>query len=57
MNIKASQKTDQVIDMSKRIDEIPKWFEGAKLNYAENLLRYPDDNKVAFYFTSERWDL
>ena len=54
MKIKASQKTDQVIDMTKRIDEIPKWFEGAKLNYAENLLRYPDDNKTAFYYTSER---
>ena len=54
MKIKASQKTDQVIDKTKRIDEIPKWFEGAKLNYAENLLRYPDDNKTAFYYTSER---
>ena len=54
MKIKASRNADRVIDMSKRIDEIPKWFEGAKLNYAENLLRYPDDNKIAFYYTSER---
>ena len=55
MKIKASRQPDTVINMSKRIDEIPKWFEGAKLNYAENLLRYPDDNKTAFYFTSERY--
>ena len=54
MKIKASRNADRVIDMSKRIDEIPKWFEGAILNYAENLLRYPDDNKIAFYYTSER---
>ena len=54
MKIKASRNADRVIDMSKRISEIPKWFEGAKLNYAENLLRYPDDDKIAFYYTSER---
>ena len=54
MKIKFSREADRVIDMSKRIDEIPKWFEGAKFNYAENLLRYPDDNKIAFYYTSER---
>ena len=54
MKIKSSRDADSVINMSQRIDEIPKWFEGAKLNYAENLLRYPDDNKIAFYYTSER---
>ena len=54
MKIKASRDADCVINMSQKINEIPKWFEGAKLNYAENLLRYPDDNKIAFYYTSER---
>ena len=31
------------------VDNLPfKWFEGALLNYAENLLRH-DDDKVAVY--------
>lgn len=25
------------------MSEIPKWFIGSKLNYAENVLRYNDD--------------
>lgn len=54
MKIKASRDADNIIKMSETIDKIPKWFDGARLNYAENLLRYPDDNKIAFYFTSER---
>ena len=54
MNIKASKEAENVINMSERMDTSPKWFTGARLNYAENLLRYPDDNKIAFYFTSER---
>ena len=34
---------------AQTIDNIPfKWFEGALLNYAENLLRF-DDDKVALY--------
>ena len=36
----ASQTYEQVIDKKVPIDKIPKWFIGAKLNYAENLLRY-----------------
>lgn len=26
------------------MDQIPKWFKGARLNYAENLLRWNDDH-------------
>ena len=33
--------------MSKTIVEIPEWFHGCELNFAENLLKHPDDNKVA----------
>ena len=55
MKIKASRNADSTINMSERIDEIPEWFKGARMNYAENLLRYPDNNKIAFYFTSERY--
>merc|ERR1719264_844063 len=42
------------VDTSVPMNEIPEWFTGARLNYAENLLRYPDDSKVALYYTSER---
>jgi hypothetical protein len=26
------------------MDQIPKWFKGARLNYAENALRWNDDH-------------
>ena len=42
----------QVVDKTKPISEIPQWFAGSYLNYAENLLRY-DDDRVAIYATSE----
>ena len=41
--IKLSQKQTEVVDTSASITQIPKWFKGAKLNYAENLLKYNDD--------------
>lgn len=37
----------QVVDMTKEITDIPKWFQDCKLNYAENLLKCPNGNKVA----------
>lgn len=30
------------------MEEIPEWFTGARLNYAENLLQF-DGDKVALY--------
>ena len=30
------------------MEEVPEWFHGAHLNFAENLLRF-DDEKVALY--------
>lgn len=49
--IKASKKYDSVVE---DITKFPgtKWFPGAKLNFAENLLRYRDD-QVAFIFKGE----
>ena len=49
--IKASKGYDTVID---DINKMPgaKWFVGAKLNFAENLLRYRDD-QVALIFKGE----
>ena len=42
----------QVIDKSQGIADIPRWFEGSLLNYAENLLSH-EGNKVAVYAAGE----
>lgn len=34
----------QVIDLTVPMYEAPEWFEGVKMNFAENLLRFRDDN-------------
>ena len=49
--IKASKPYDTVID---DLNKMPgaKWFPGARLNFAENLLRYRD-NRTAFIFRGE----
>lgn len=53
-DIKASKSYDQVID---DISKMPgaEWFSGAKLNFAENLLRYRDD-RPALVFIGEGQD-
>lgn len=43
----------QVVDVSKRISDVPEWFKGARLNYAENLLKHGDQDKVALYAASK----
>ena len=50
-DIKASKKYDQVVDDLKKFPGA-RWFVGAKLNFAENLLRYRDD-RLAFVFRGE----
>ena len=51
VEIKASKKYDSVVtDLS--VFPGAKWFPGAKLNFAENLLRYRDD-QLAFIFQGE----
>ncbi len=50
----SSQPDSPVVDEKVPINRIPRWFAGARLNYAENLLRHQDDDKIAFYYTSER---
>ncbi|KAJ3272760.1 hypothetical protein HDV01_005288 [Terramyces sp. JEL0728] len=42
--VKSSKPFDSVIDEAVSIDKIPKWFEGSRLNYAENLLPKRDDS-------------
>ena len=49
--IKASKPYDKVIDSEDKMMGV-KWFEGSRLNFAENLLRYRDDN-VALAFKQE----
>jgi acetoacetyl-CoA synthetase len=50
-DIKVSKSYDRVVD---DLDKMPgaKWFPGARLNFAENLLRYRDD-RVALVFKGE----
>lgn len=50
-NIKASHGYNQVVDDVKKLPGA-KWFAGAHLNFAENLLRYRDDH-LAFIFKGE----
>jgi len=50
-DIKASRRYDQVVDDLKKFPGA-RWFVGAKLNFAENLLRYRDD-RLAFVFRGE----
>ena len=50
-DIKASRGYDQVVDDLKKMPGA-RWFTGARLNFAENLLRYRDD-RLAFVFKGE----
>ncbi|CAF4073532.1 unnamed protein product [Rotaria sp. Silwood2] len=52
IDIKYSVPFEQVLEENKKMDEIPRWFLGARLNYAENLLRFKDD-RIAIYASSE----
>ena len=50
-DIRASKQYDQVVDDPYKMPGT-KWFSGAELNFAENLLRYRDDH-VALIFQGE----
>src|SRR6266508_5856204 len=49
--IKYSRRHDQAVDDLTKFPGA-KWFPGARLNFAENLLRYRDD-QLAFIFIGE----
>jgi acetoacetyl-CoA synthetase len=36
---------EEVVDLSKTVADVPEWFRGCQLNYAENLLRYADSHR------------
>ncbi|MBP1690815.1 MAG: acetoacetyl-CoA synthase, partial [Bacteroidetes bacterium] len=43
VGVKASRRYDEVVDDDRKMPGA-KWFSGARLNFAENLLRYRDDS-------------
>ncbi len=53
-DIKASRPYTQVVDDLKKMP-VARWFQGAELNFAENLLRYRDD-RIALIFKGEDQD-
>ncbi|XP_054450283.1 acetoacetyl-CoA synthetase isoform X1 [Pteronotus mesoamericanus] len=44
---------DEVVDTSKGVADVPEWFKGSRLNYAENLLRHKENDKIALYVARE----
>ncbi|XP_053545275.1 acetoacetyl-CoA synthetase-like [Bombina bombina] len=48
-----SRMFDEVIDKSKGISDVPEWFKGSRLNYAENLLKHKENDKIAIYAARE----
>jgi acetoacetyl-CoA synthetase len=51
--IKASQPYHRVLDDAAKMPGA-KWFEGARLNFAENLLRYRDDRTALVFYGEDR---
>ncbi|XP_076853959.1 LOW QUALITY PROTEIN: acetoacetyl-CoA synthetase [Brachyhypopomus gauderio] len=51
--IVSSRMYEEVVDVSKRISDVPEWFKGSRLNYAENLLQHKDQDKIALYAARE----
>uniref|UniRef100_A0A1I7Z832 Acetoacetyl-CoA synthetase n=1 Tax=Steinernema glaseri TaxID=37863 RepID=A0A1I7Z832_9BILA len=51
-DVKLGSPYKQVIDQTKTIADIPAWFEGATLNYAENCLRKGGDLDTAIIVAS-----
>ncbi|TPX36707.1 hypothetical protein SmJEL517_g01203 [Synchytrium microbalum] len=48
-----SQPPSEILDATKTMDQVPEWFKGARLNFAENMLKYRDDH-VAIISTGEQ---
>ncbi|XP_036907769.1 acetoacetyl-CoA synthetase [Sturnira hondurensis] len=51
--IVSSRMYDEVVDTSKGVADIPEWFRGSRLNYAENLLQHRENDKAALYVARE----
>uniref|UniRef100_A0ABM5F1Q8 Acetoacetyl-CoA synthetase n=1 Tax=Pogona vitticeps TaxID=103695 RepID=A0ABM5F1Q8_9SAUR len=48
-----SRLYDEVVDPSKGVADVPEWFKGSRLNYAENLLKHTENDKIALYAAQE----
>ncbi|KAK5728250.1 hypothetical protein LTR15_001385 [Elasticomyces elasticus] len=46
----------QVVDESARMDSIPTWFQGVKVNFAENILYWPDASDPSKSTTTRKRD-
>jgi len=46
----------RVVDENARMDSVPTWFEGVKVNFAENALFYPDPNNASKASTFRKRD-
>lgn len=51
-----SGKYEQVVDESARMDAVPPWFEGVQVNFAENVLYWPDPTDFSKRTTSRKED-
>ncbi|KAJ3386162.1 hypothetical protein HDU92_002669 [Lobulomyces angularis] len=51
-NITSSKFSDVILDSSKKMNQIPKWFPESKLNFAENFFQRRDD-KIALITNNE----
>ncbi|KAK3679871.1 hypothetical protein LTR78_000247 [Recurvomyces mirabilis] len=51
-----SGKYSRVVDEAARMDSIPAWFEGVKLNFAENILYWADDKDPSIATTHRKRD-
>ncbi|KAG2470913.1 AACS synthetase, partial [Polypterus senegalus] len=51
--ITCSHMYEEVVDHTKRVSDVPEWFRGCRMNYAENLLKHKDQDKVALYSATE----
>ncbi|KAG0255077.1 hypothetical protein DFQ27_006471 [Actinomortierella ambigua] len=51
--ISSTQWTNKVVETTGPMDNFPTWFEGARLNYAENALWCRDAHKTAIISTGE----
>ncbi|XP_055952911.1 acetoacetyl-CoA synthetase-like [Argiope bruennichi] len=47
-----SKKYEKIIDLNLPLESSPEWFQGAKVNVAENYLKYRDDH-IALILTGE----
>ncbi|PVV02433.1 hypothetical protein BB560_003109 [Smittium megazygosporum] len=53
--IKTHTPYTRILDTSKRMDEIPEWFEGVSINFAENVLESrKHSDRVAIYARGEQ---